>query len=188
MIKRQPLRDITPRPLRAIGLSNWVYDRTTKTRYSVQFYDFDFVDKNRILNTVIDEILSIFPYDVLMYETSHGIHFISFSLLKGCFAPRARCIELTKKLDKQDYWTSAKDLTLRVSEKWKPTLFGNYRIVSERPRFKGVCRNPNAYIISNKHLEFYRDFMNLPDWVYHLYDDCDKRNYRIKIYHYKTRG
>ena len=186
MVKTE-LRDSTPTPLRAMGISNWVYDRTTKKRYSVQFYDYDFENENRILNAVIDEILNIFPYDVLMYETKHGIQFISFALLMGVHVAKARVLQTTKNLGLQDYWTTAKDLTLRVSDKWRVSIFGKYHIVSEKPKFKGVCRYPNRYRISEKHLEFFKLYMGLPEWVYNLYDDCDKRNYRIKLYHYKTR-
>ena len=41
-------------------------------------------------------------------------------------------------------------------------------------------------IISEKHLEFYFKYMDLPEEIYNLYQDCDLREYKIKIYHYKT--
>jgi len=83
--------------LRTMGLSNWCLDQNSyskkKKRYSIQFYDYDFVGgknlnfgKKGLENIPRDDllkILEIFPYDVIMYETKHGIHFISFSLLKG---------------------------------------------------------------------------------------------------------
>lgn len=174
--------------LRAMGLSNWVYDEKNKKRYSIQYFDYDFNGEGEnIHQSIIWAIMDIFPYDCIMYQTNHGIHFISFALLHGLNITKARVLKLTKNLKTQDYWTSQKDLTLRVSEKWKPRLFRSYKVVSDRPSFKGVSKFPNKYRISKQHLDFYRKFMGLPDWVYNLYNDCDKRDYKIKLYHYKTR-
>lgn len=174
--------------LRAMGLSNWVYDVKNKKRYSIQFFDYDYNGEgDQIERDEILKIMQIFPYDCLMYGTKQGIHFISFSLLHGLNITKARALKLAKYLRNQDYWTSQKDLTLRVSEKWKPRRFRGYKVISYRPIFKGVSKFPNQYRISNRHLEFYRKYMNLPDWVYNLYNDCDKRDYKIRIYHYKTR-
>ena len=190
--------------LRAIGISNWIYDSEKKKRYSVQFYDYDFINgEKRIPREELLRILEIFPYDVLMYETKQGIHFISFSILLGIHVAKARVLELSKSLDGQDYWTEGKDLTLRVSAKWKLRFLRKRKIVSKKPKFKGLIKkpdnliktqnkflnssNPDKYVISKNHLEFYRKYMGLPDWVYELYSDCDMRDLRIKNYHYKTR-
>lgn len=189
MIQKQPLRNEEKRKLRAMGISNWVYDVESKKRYSVQFYDYDFNGGGRhIPRNELLRIMEIFPYDCIMYETMGGIHFISFALLHGLNITKARALKLTRGLKTQDYWTSQKDLTLRVSEKWKTRLFRGYKVVSPRPQFLGLPRPPNKYRISKKHLEFFKKNMNLPEWVYDLYSECDQRDYRTRIYHYKTRG
>ena len=80
--------------LRTIGLSNWAFDSKTKKRYSVQFYDYDYTNgEKRIPRKDLLRILEIFPYDVLMYETKQGIHFISFSLLHGLFTSKATALK-----------------------------------------------------------------------------------------------
>ncbi len=174
--------------VRAIGISNWAYDNKAKKRYSIQFYDYDYNGSKHIPQSHVNMIMDLFPYDCIMFETKHGVHFVSFALLKGLNITKARTLETTKNMGKaQDYWTSQKDLTLRVSEKWKVRKILGYKIVSERPTFKGLAKYPNQYRISNQHLTFYKKYLGLPDWVFKLYDDCDKYNYRIKIYHYKTR-
>lgn len=174
--------------LRTLGISNWAFDSKTKKRYSVQFYDYDYPNEERkIPRPDLLRILEIFPYDVFMYETKQGIQFISFSLLQGLFTSKARALKTTKDLEKQDYWTTAKDLTLRASAKWKPRFLRSYKTISNKPKFKGLIMNPNMYRISENHLEFYRKYMALPCWVYNLYNDCEKFDYRIKMYHYKTR-
>lgn len=178
--------------LRAIAISNWLLDTHSyskkKKRYSIQFFDYDYNgDKDRLHQATVYAIMKIFPYDCIMYETKHGIQFISFSLLKGLHITKSRVLETSRLLGEQDYWNEAKDLALRVSSKWSVNRFGNYKIVSERPRFKGVAKYPDSYRISNQHLEFYYKFMGLPKWVYELYENCHKFNHRIKTYHYKTR-
>ena len=189
--------------LRAIGISNWAYDSDKKKRYSVQFYDYDYNGVDNIPRDDLLKILEIFPYDCLMYETKQGVHFISFSILLGLHKAKANVLETSKALEGQDYWTEGKDLTLRVSAKWKIKLFRKRKIVSEKPKFKGLIKspdnliktensflnskNPSKYVVSKKHLEFYRKYMGLPDWVYEQYLDCDMRDLRIKNYHYKTR-
>lgn len=173
--------------LRAMGISNWCFDKKNKKRYSVQFYDYDYNgDKDKIPQSIVNRIMEIFPYDCIMYETKQGVHFISFALLHGLNKTKSNVLKTTKDLELQDYWTIAKDLTLRVSAKTKTTYWGR-RVISDKPKFKGVAKYPNAYRISNKHLEFYRKYMDLPDWAYNLYNTCDKYEYPIKIYHYQTR-
>jgi len=191
-LKKKPEMRIDKRKLRlrALGISNWCFDEKTKEKSSVQFYDYDFPDKSRkIPRDDLLKIKEIFPYDAIMYETKHGVHFISFSLLKGTYRSKARVLETSKSLGLQDYWTEANDLTLRVSAKWQIKRFKRDRIVvSEKPMFKGVLKEPNfEYRISSKHLEFYKKYMDLPNWIYKLYDNCDKKDLRIKVYHYKTR-
>ncbi len=173
--------------LRAMGISNWCFDTNTKKKYSIQFFDYDLNGKKKIPRDDLLLILRIFPYDCLMYETKHGIHFISFSILHGLGITKKRVVRLSKALKGQDYFTEQKDLTLRISAKWKPRRFRNYKIVSNKPKFKGLIRFPNKYTISKKHLKFYFKYMNLPLWVYNLYSDCIKKDYRIRNYHYKTR-
>ena len=187
--------------LRTMGISNWCLDKNSyskkKKRYSIQFYDYDFegginlnFGKKGLENIPRDDllkILEIFPYDVIMYETKHGIHFVSFALLKGLKHTKVNALITSKTIGKQDYWTEAKDLTLRCSAKWKTRFLRKRKIVSNKPVFKMVLRLPNKYRISQNHLEFYLKYMNLPQWVYDLYSDCDKKDLRIKMYHYKTR-
>ncbi len=181
-VRRESLR------FRAMGISNWVKDLENKKLYSCQFYDFDYHDGKNITPEEYKRILEIFPYDCILYGTKHGLHFISFALLKGLNYTKAKAIKTSKDLGKQDYWTEAKDLTLRISDKWGFTKILKKRFsISKKPKFKGILKNPNNYIISNRHLEFYHNYMGLPDWVYYRYKDCDKRDYKIKIYHYKTR-
>ena len=172
--------------VRTMGISNWVFDENKKELYSIQFYDFDYNDHN-ISKAELDRISDIFPYDCLMYGTKHGIQFISFALLHGLRYTKTKTIETSKDLGKQDYWTEAKDLTLRIAPKWKESRFKKRHIISKKPKFRGLIKIPTDYIISEKHLEFYHNFMNLPEWVYNKYNACDKRDYKIKIYHYKTR-
>jgi len=178
--------------LRTMGISNWVYDTENKKAYSIQFYDFDVSEdlegKRDVIKNIVKRILAIFPYDCILYRTKHGIHFISFALLHGLRITKSRAVETSKILGHQDYWTEAKDLTLRISDKWKIKKFSKNRIkVSKKPKFLALIKKPNNYIISEKHLEFYYKFMGLPLWVYNKYNSCDKRDYKIKIYHYKTR-
>lgn len=178
MIKAKPRVDQDLLDLRAMGISNWCYDRVAKKRYSVQFYDFDGLVKPQILK----HIRKIFPYDCIMYETKHGTQFISFAVLKELRTTKARVIETSKVLG-QDYWTEGKDLTLRVSAKWDT----EYSEVSDKPRFKGLIRGANELRISIRHLEFYIKYMDLPQWVVKEYADATYMDLGIKIYHYKTR-
>lgn len=173
--------------LRSMGISNWAYDPKDKKRYSIQFYDFDYNGTKKITRNELIQIANIFPYDCIMYETKHGVHFISFSLLKGLTYTKSKVLELSKSLGKQDYWSEGKDLTLRISPKWKVISKRKRETISKKPKFKGLFRAPNKYRISKKHLEFYRKYMGLPEWVYNLYNDCDKKDLKIKLYHYKTR-
>lgn len=190
-MKKKPEMRIDKRKLRlrALGISNWCIDPETKEKSSIQFYDYDYPTDIKIGNAKdMSVIKEIFPYDAIMYETKHGVHFISFALLKGTYRAKARVLKTSKELELQDYWTEATDLTLRVSAKWKLKRFGKRTIVSEKPKFKGVMKEPNfEYRISKKHLDFYHKYMDLPNWVFKLYDKCDKKDLKIKIYHYKTR-
>lgn len=174
--------------LRAMGVSNRVYDKENEKIYSIQFYDYDINQTTRMTQAELNTILKIFPYDLLLYRTKQGLHFISFALLHGLRITKSRAIETSKLLGNQDYWTQARDLTLRVSAKWKILRFSKIReTISKKPKFSRLLREPNKYRISEKHLEFYYKYMGLPEDVYNLYHDCDKRDYEIKIYHYKTR-
>ena len=189
--------------LRAIGISNWAYDSENKKNYSVQFYDYDYNGTKNVPRDDLLLILEMFPYDVLMYETKQGVHFISFAILLGLHTAKARVLELSKKLGNQDYFTEGKDLTLRISAKWKIRFLRKRKIVSEKPKFKGLIKTPDnlikkpnkflnsqnidKYVISKNHLEFYKRYMDLPNWVCELYSDCDARDLKIKNYHYKTR-
>lgn len=181
--KKGELRIEGKLPLRTMGISNRSYDRENKKTYSIQFYDFDGIFGIRDYNLII----SIFPYDLLVYKTKHGYHFISFALLHGLNITKARAIALSKFIEDQDYWTEAKDLTLRISPKWKCRRLRKRKVISCKPTFFTLIKKPEGYIISNKHLEFYFKYMNLPKEIYQQYDDCDKRDYEIRIYHYKTR-
>ena len=169
--------------LRTMGISNWVYDSPNKKLYSIQFYDYDLND-GKLTKEVMNEILKIFPLDCIMYETKQGIQFISFALRFGLLYTKSRAVKTSKEL-LQDYWTEAKDLTLRIAPKWDK----NYNEMSFKPKFKGIVRRPDpeGNRISGKHLDFFRDYMGLPNWVYEKYSTCDKRDYKYKIYHYKTR-
>lgn len=181
------LRDKTPTPFRAMGISNWCRDVETRKLYSVQFYDYDLNGSKEMGLGHLERVLDIFPLDCIMYETKHGIHFISFAIRMGLRYTKSRAVETSKDLGKQDYWTEAKDLTLRVSAKWKLKRFKKRQIISKKPKFLGIIKSPDKNIISQKHLEFYLKFMNLPEEIFDLYQGCDFRNYKIKIYHYKTR-
>lgn len=175
--------------LRSIGISNKCFDKKGGKYYSIQFYDLDTEGLSHVqIKAKVNAILEIFPYDLILYKTKHGIHFISFALLKGYRAPKARAVEMSKTLGDQDYWTTGTNLVLRVSPKWRVYKYSKLRyIVSEKPKFLHFYKKPNSYIISNGHLEFYHKFMGLPDWVYYHYSQCDKRDYQISITHYKTR-
>lgn len=189
--------------LRAIGVSNWAFDSENKKRYSVQFYDYDYNGSKNIPRDDLLRILEIFPYDCLMYGTKQGIQFISFSLLLGLYVAKARVLETSKSLGVQDYFTEGKDLTLRISAKWKTRFLRKRKIVSKKPKFKGLIKTPDnliktpnkflnsqnkdKYVISKNHFEFFKKYMDLPDWVCKLYEGCDMRDLRIKNYHYKTR-
>jgi len=205
MVNKSPLRCDKPRTLRAIGISNSCWDKEQKKKYSIQFYDYDFrVGSNKITEKELEQILKIFPYDCFCYKTRHGIHFISFSLLRGSATTKARALITSKMIGGQNYWSERKDLTLRVSPKWKPRWYSKWhKNVSKKPQFKMIVKkpanntfnskifenNPNLYHyrISEKHLEFYHKFMGLPDEIYELYRECEKYNYAIKLYNYKTR-
>ncbi|MGB5911843.1 MAG: hypothetical protein WBH31_11670, partial [Promethearchaeia archaeon] len=155
--------------LRTMGISNWSYDEANKKLYSIQFYDLDIPDafegKPHLIKVLIKRILRIFPYDCILYKTKHGLHFISFAILHGQHITKARAIETSKLIGNQDYWTEAKDLTLRISDKWKVKRFSKNRIkVSKKPKFLALLQKPNNYIISEKHLDFYYNFMGLPLW------------------------
>lgn len=185
MNKKKELRKKEKLNLRAMGISNRVYDKKNKKTYSVQFFDLDINGATKEeLRMKINYVMSIFPYDLILYKTKHGIHFISFALLKGLRYTKAKALKLCKELKNQDYWTEQKDLTLRISPKWKGRKYKN---ISGKPKFLGFLKKPTTHIISNKHLEFYSKYMNLPKWVKDRYKLCDKRDYNIKIYHYKTR-
>lgn len=182
--------------LRALGVMNGCYGdlktrksgKKYKERFSIQFYDYDIngATKSR-KRAEIQRILKIFPYDVILYKTKHGIHFISFALLKGWMLTKARATKLSLDLGNQDYWTTGKNLVLRVSSKWRVRYFGRREVRSSKPEFLGVAKKPIGFTISKNHLEFYKKNMDLPDWVYELYNDCEKKDLEFGITHYKTR-
>jgi hypothetical protein len=172
-------------PLRAMGISNWCKDANTNKIYSIQFYDYDYPEGKNISQKTLERILEIFPLDCLMYETEQGIHFISFAIRMGLRYTKTKAIETSKFFGNQDYFTTAKDLTLRVSPKWEVKRKKRVEI-SKKPKFKGLIKSPGKNIISGKHLDFYYKYMDLPEWVYDQYLDCDLRDYNIKVYHYKT--
>lgn len=122
MVKSK-LRNTEELPLRTMGISNWCKDDTVKKLYSVQFYDYDFNGSKELKKEVLNRILEIFPLDCIMYSTKHGIHFISFALRMGLRYTKSRAVKTSKDLGKQDYWTEAKDLTLRIAPKWKLKRF-----------------------------------------------------------------
>lgn len=169
--------------LRTMGISNWVKDESKKRRniYSVQFYDYDGV----LTDEQLEIISEIFPYDCIVYRTKHGFQFISFSLLHGLRYTKTKVLEISKQLN-QDYWTEGRDLTLRVASKWEVKK-NQRKTISEKPKFYAFLKAPYKHIISKKHLEFYHDYMDLPEDVYEAYSECDMRDYKIKIYHYITR-
>ena len=193
MVNKSPMRNNKPRKLRAIGISNSCWDKLRKKKYSVQFYDYDFLrGSNKITERELEQILKIFPYDCLAYKTTHGIHFISFSLLRGTQITKARALMTSKIMGGQDYWAERKDLTLRVSPKWKPRKFSKWhKNMSKKPQFKMILKIPSNnrfhFRISEKHLEFYHKKMGLPDKIYNFYQECEKFNYAIKFYNYNTR-
>jgi hypothetical protein len=182
-----------------MGISNRCYAGEIKKgvpreRYSVQFYDFDGSEPE--FKRAIPTIMRIFPYDALAYKSKHGFHVLSFSLLKGYLAPIRRARMITKilnsadRMPEQDFGSFGenfeKGLALRVSSKWRKRFFRRNKIISGKPTFFGLLKSPNRYRISERHLNFYRDFMALPDWVYKKYDDCDKKNLDTFMYHYYT--
>lgn len=208
--KKKTLKDF---PLRAIGISNKCKDNNEimpnrfkgkNNIYSIQFYDYDF-DKNwKLTYGIINSILEIFPHDCIMYETKHGIHFISFALTKGLYLSKARAIKKSKELLSQDYWTKRSYLTLRISQKWRRNIWNKmgitwkYKTISDKPIFKGVARLPelvnqalfpNIKILgSKKHLDFYHDFLELPNWVYQQYlNNFEMLDLDIELHHYPTK-
>ena len=176
-------------PLRCIGINNICYDKANKKKYSVQFYDMD-INKSEMGFAEFNTILGIFPNDLILYRTKHGIHFISFTLLKGVFITKAKVLETTKLLNEnQDYFPYQKELTLRVSGKWqKKKLSKKRKTISKKPKFARLLKLPNKdNIISKTHLDFYFKWMSLPEDIYNLYKKCEMRDYDITISHYKTR-
>lgn len=175
-------------PYRAMGISNGVWDSKNKKIYSVQFYDFDYIKgRTHLTPKEVDLIKTIYPYDCIMYQTAHGIHFISFAILKGLTTTRKRAEHLTKQFIFQDFIAGNEDLILRVSCKGKKRMFKkHYQIISKKPKFLGLVKSPNKYLISKRHLEFYRNYMFLPEWVYSQYNDCKLLEGNIKLYHYRT--
>jgi len=181
--------------LRTIGINNVCYDKTNKKKYSVQFYDYDnkHLAHSRDLGmppAELNTILKIFPNDLILYRTKHGIHFISFTLLKGVFITKAKVLETTKLLNEtQDYFPYQKELTLRVSGKWQKKRFSKKRkTISKKPKFSRLLKLPNKdNLISKTHLDFYFKWMSLPKEIHDLYKKCEMRDYDITISHYKTR-
>lgn len=170
--------------LRSMGVSNQLRDEYNKKTYSIQFYDFDYNGLNSDeIRERIEDICNMFPYDLILYQTKHGVQFISFALLHGTRYTKSKAVGMSKSLGNQDYWTEAKDLTLRISPKWNKKR----KEVSFKPKFLHLVKKPLFHRISNKHLEFYKNFMELPENVYREYDFCDKKDYKMKLYHYKTR-
>jgi len=135
--------------LRTMGISNRVYDKSNKKMYSIQFYDYDYYNGENISIKAFNQIMEMFPYDLILYRTKHGLHFISFALLHGLRITKARAIETSKILGKQDYWTQARDLTLRISAKWETKRFSKtYKTISKKPKFSRLLKDPNNYRIS----------------------------------------
>lgn len=169
---------------RAMGISNTV--KLGNGTLGVQFYDYD----GSLNPEIIKRIKQIFPSDCLIYKTQDGYHFISFSLISR-FKAKANAIMLSKEL-RQDYWSEQKDLVLRISPKWKP-MFKWYRKESPKPRFYRCITRPIAhrvdFIYSRSHLEFYREYMGLPEDIYHEYTRVGMVYLEgdFKIYHYSTR-
>lgn len=181
--------------LRTIGINNICYDKSNKKKYSIQFYDYDnkhldHLEYIRMAPVELKAILEIFPNDLILYRTKHGIHFISFTLLKGIYISKANVLQVTKLLNEsQDYFPYQKELTLRVSGKWGKKRFSKKRkTISKKPKFARLLKLPNKdNIISKTHLDFYFKWMGLPKEIYNLYKKCEMRNYDITISHYKTR-
>lgn len=194
-------------PLKAMGIANKCIDteeimpKRFKARnklYSIQFYDYDFNQNWKITSNIIQSILEIFPHDCFVFETKHGMHFISFSLMKGLRFSKAKVLKKSKELITQDYWSKKKYLFLRVSPKWKRTFWNKiglkwkYKIISDKPRFKGVLKEPELIpgqkiLGSKQHLEFYKNNMNFPEWLYQKYlENYEMIDLSIQIDHYHT--
>lgn len=183
------------RMLRAIGINNICYDLETNKRKSVQFYDYDTKHiRNSIIKILPDELQEILKYfknDCIIYKTKHGFHFISFALLPNVFISKANVLRITKRLNEtQDYFPYQKELTLRVSPKWKIKRFSKRRkTISKKPKFASFFIHPrNNMEVSKTHLNFYLKYMNLPIEIYKEYEkNCILKENKITISHYRTR-
>jgi hypothetical protein len=166
--------------VKAIGISNIAWAYSENKHYGLQFYDFDgFPSPSQL-----DEILSYFPFDVLIYRTRDGFHFTSFTLLSNLYIPKANSLMLSKAFN-QDYWSRFMDLTLRISDK-----FTRWRrkTKSSKPVFVELTSPPLFdRPISAGHLEYYRKYMGLPNRVYDLYSKCPQIPTVIQLHFYKTR-
>lgn len=176
-------------PLRAIGINNICYDRTNRKKYSIQYYDMD-IKESKMLIAEFNTILQIFPNDLILYQTKHGLHFISFTILDNIFISKANVLKTTKLLNEtQDYFPYQKELTLRVSGKYKrKRLSKTHKIISKKPKFLLFFKEPNKCSkISKNHLEFYFKWLNLPKKIYEYYlKYCDLKKYDITMSHYRT--
>ena len=175
-------------PLEAIGISNGCYpidnqEKIPNTDLGIQFFE---VDIKPIPNEILDQVLTIFPEDCLMFETRKGFHFIGFSV-QQMKTTLLRALNLSYVLGKEitDYArTKLGCLILRTSPKVeKKTRL----IVADKPKFSKILKKP--VLDSNISIRHLKVFLNLgiPLETYNSYVlGCNTLSFGLRHIFYQT--
>jgi len=160
----------------AYGISNEL-----SLRQGVQFFDFDGKPTPNQLKT----ILKRFPNDCLRYITEHGSNmFISFTPIQLIHS-----ISISKGLSEilnEDYKMS-RNLILRISPKYDVV---SQKTRANKPIFLEFTKKPKIDSkISQAHLNFYRNYMDLPKEIFDFYsDNCFLCHKQVRIAFYYCRA
>lgn len=169
------------RKLFALGMGNFCLKKDV-VAYSLQYYDYD---KCELPFESFDKIMSIFPYEVMVFKTKNGFSFISLSLIKGWEYTKNKAEEVSEYLN-EDYTSGMKQLVIRVSPKFTRK---NHKIVSHKPYFLGFGKLTECEtMVSINHLNLLYNQKLIPDWVYDYYcNNHQPKRFKINFFSYYTK-
>jgi hypothetical protein len=165
---------------KTLGISNLCLLKDT--RNDLMFYD---IDSKNISEWDMELILSKFPNDCLMFETTKGYHFVSLTLDLGSKSPLIKAKELSKELEEDYYFEHDRIdyLTLRIAPKTENKIDG--KIHKPSPRFLKVLKLPRkSSILSLEHFRIY-SYLGLPEKYQKIYlKRCKAIDYKTKYFYY----
>lgn len=165
---------------KTLGISNLCLIRDT--RNDLMFYD---IDTKNLCAFDLNLIISKFRNDILIYETTKGLHFISLTLDLGNKSPLIKAKELSSELNEDYYFEHDRIdyLTLRIAPKTENKVNG--KIHKPSPKFLKVLRLPKRNsILSLEHFRIY-SYLGLPQMIQDIYlKRCIAKDYKTKYFYY----